>query len=170
VAGLILFFSRGRGRGHALADIEIAHAIQARSPETDVRFVSYATGAETFAAHGVSHIDLGLPERNPINETIVLAGKLIGGLNPDIVLAHEEFMALPAAKIFDKPTVLITDWFAESEKFAMGSLRLADRILFSMMRESTRSRNGCPARWIMWAPCFGNFATAGKIASSRVRS
>jgi lipid A disaccharide synthetase len=39
-------------------------------------------------------------------------------------------MALPAAKIFDKPTVLITDWFVEPEKYSMTTLRFADRILF----------------------------------------
>lgn len=74
----ILFLTRGRGRGHAIADIEIARQMAAIEPDVQIRFVSYATGADTFEAHGVPHIDLGLPERNPINETIVLAGKLIG--------------------------------------------------------------------------------------------
>jgi UDP-N-acetylglucosamine:LPS N-acetylglucosamine transferase len=126
----ILFFTRGRGRGHAIADMEIARHLAAIEPGVQIRFVSYAAGAETFAAYRVPHIDLGLPERNPINETIVLAGKLIGNFDPDLVVAHEEFMALPGAKIFGKPAVMITDWFAQTEQFAMGSLQLADRIMF----------------------------------------
>jgi UDP:flavonoid glycosyltransferase YjiC (YdhE family) len=126
----VLFFTRGRGRGHAIPDMEIAREIAALSGEIDVRFASYGTGARTFEAHGVAHVDLGLPDRNPINETIVLAGKLIGWLDPDLVVAHEEFMALSAAKIFDKPTVLITDWFTDAGSYSMSTLRLADRVVF----------------------------------------
>jgi len=126
----ILFFSRGRGRGHAIPDMEIGRELAALDAAAQVRFVSYATGADTFEAHGIAHIDLCLPERNPINETIVAAGKVIGWLNPDLVVSHEEFMGLPAAKIFSKPAILITDWFAESEGYAMSSLRLAEKIIF----------------------------------------
>ena len=126
----ILFFSRGRGRGHAIPDIEIARHLQQLDPAAQVRFVSYATGGETFQAHKIPYIDLGFTARNTINETIIAAAKLTGWLNPDIVVAHEEFMALPAAKIFDKPTIFLTDWFLESEKYAMASLRLADSIFF----------------------------------------
>lgn len=126
----ILFFSRGRGRGHAIPDIEIVRHLQQLDPTAQVRLVSYATGGETFQAHSIPYIDLGLPERNTINETIIAAAKLTGWLNPDLVVAHEEFMALPAAKIFDKPTIFLTDWFSENEKYAMASLRLADTILF----------------------------------------
>ncbi|MEZ5354591.1 MAG: hypothetical protein R2762_18315 [Bryobacteraceae bacterium] len=126
----ILFFTRGRGRGHAIPDMEIAREIDALTTGAEIRFVSYGTGAQTLEAHGVPHIDLGLPDRNPINETIILAGRLTGWLNPDLVVAHEEFPALPAAKIFDKPTVLITDWFTDPAKYSMTTLRLADRILF----------------------------------------
>ena len=126
----ILFFSRGRGRGHAIPDMQIARAIAQQSNDVNVCFVSYGTGAATLLAHGVSHLDLQLPDHNPINETIVRAGRVIGSLNPDLVVAHEEFSALPAAKIFSKPTILITDWFTDPGALSMGSLRLADRILF----------------------------------------
>ncbi|MCC6586067.1 MAG: hypothetical protein IT168_05040 [Bryobacterales bacterium] len=125
----ILFFTRGRGRGHAIPDMEIAREL-GRESGVEVRLVSYGTGASTFAAHGVAHIGLGLPDRNSLNETIVMAGKLIGWLDPDVVVAHEEFPALPAARIFDKPAVLITDWFTDPSKYSMETLRYADRILF----------------------------------------
>ncbi|MBI2690021.1 MAG: hypothetical protein HYX27_27260 [Acidobacteria bacterium] len=126
----ILFFSRGRGRGHVIPDMQIAQEIARLRTDVDVCFVSYGTGAATLRCHGVSHIDLGLPDQNRINDTIVLAGRLIGSLNPDLVVAHEEFSALPPAKIFDKPAILITDWFTEPDALSMGSLRFADRILF----------------------------------------
>ncbi len=126
----VLFFSRGRGRGHAIPDIEIIRHLRQLDSTAQVRLVSYATGAETFQAHRIPCIDLGFPERNTINETIIAAAKLTGWLNPDLVVAHEEFMALPAAKIFDKATIFITDWFSENEKYAMPSLRLADTIVF----------------------------------------
>jgi len=126
----ILFFTRGRGRGHAIPDMEIARELEKLSADVQIRFVSYGTGAKTFEAHDVRHIDLGLPDLNPINETLVLAGKLIGWLDPDLVVAHEEFPAMPMAKIFDKPTVMITDWFTDPEKYSMGALRFADRIVF----------------------------------------
>lgn len=126
----VLFFSRGRGRGHAVPDIAIFHALRAVRDDIDVRFVSYGTGAETFRAAEVPIIDLGLPDSGGIVDTSVLAGKLIHWLDPDVVVSHEEFPALPAAKIFDKRTLMLTDWFLETEGYAMNSLKFADRILF----------------------------------------
>ena len=126
----ILFFTRGRGRGHAIPDMEIARRIQELSVDTQIRFVSYGTGSETLEAHGVRHICLDLPDRNPLNETTILAGKLIGYLSPDLVVAHEEFAALIAAKIFDVRTVLLTDWFTDPDRYTMTTLPFADDILF----------------------------------------
>jgi len=126
----ILFFSRGRGRGHAIQDIGIVRALEAMRPDLEVRFVSYGTGAETFRAFDISLIDLDLPDYGGVVDTSVLAGKLIGWLQPDLVVSHEEFPAIPAAKIFDKPTLVLTDWFIEAEGYAMNSLKYADQILF----------------------------------------
>jgi predicted glycosyltransferase len=126
----ILFFTRGRGRGHAVPDLAIAAELERLDPSAQVHFVSYATGAETFQAHNVPCIDLCLPEANPSHETLVLAAKLIGWLNPDLVVAHEEFMAMPAARIFDKPTVMLTDWFSDPARDSMTALRMAGRVLF----------------------------------------
>jgi len=126
----VLFFTRGRGRGHAIPDIEIVKELLNRSDEMDVRFVSYATGARTIEEFGFPLIDLGLPELNPLTETTVMAGKLIGWLNPDLVVAHEEFPALPAAKIFGKPAILLTDWFVEPEHYSSQTLKYADQVLF----------------------------------------
>ncbi|HEX2721895.1 MAG TPA: hypothetical protein VHM24_03195, partial [Gemmatimonadaceae bacterium] len=126
----VLFFSRGRGRGHAMQDMTIARHLRELNDNVEIRFVSYGSGADTFDRAGEHHIDLDFPDRNPILDTLVAAGRLIGWLNPDLVVAHEEFIALPAAKIFQKPTVLLTDWFADETKPTMSTIPFADRILF----------------------------------------
>jgi UDP-N-acetylglucosamine:LPS N-acetylglucosamine transferase len=126
----ILFFSRGRGRSHAVQDMEIARHITGLDCDIQIRFVSYGTGADTLERAGVRHVDLDMPDTNPIHETLILAGKLIGWLQPDLVMSHEEFIVLPAAKIFDKPTMLLTDWFTGPAKPSMTTLPYADRILF----------------------------------------
>jgi UDP-N-acetylglucosamine:LPS N-acetylglucosamine transferase len=126
----VLFFSRGRGRGHAVIDLELMDTLQRELPDLDVRFVSYAEGARQIADSKRPLIDLGLPSQNSYVETSVLAGRLIGWLQPDFVIAHEEFAVMPSAKIFDKPTLFLTDWFTSPDKLTMAALRLADHILF----------------------------------------
>jgi len=130
----LLFFTRGRGRGHAIPDIAIAKELTRLREDVQIRFVSYGTGARTLEEFGLPLIDLGLSDANGIAETTVMAGKLIGWLQPDLVVAHEEFAALPAAKIFSKPTALITDFFTNPEYYSMQSLRFADQILFTDYR------------------------------------
>jgi UDP-N-acetylglucosamine:LPS N-acetylglucosamine transferase len=126
----ILFFSRGRGRGHAIPDSEIVKELQQLRDDVDVRFVSYGTGARTIEQFGHPLIDLDLPDDNPLFDTVILAGKIIGWLQPQLVLAHEEFAVLPAAKIFDKKVIFLTDWFIEETDLRMGMLRFADQVLF----------------------------------------
>jgi len=126
----VLFFCRGRGSGHAIPDIEITNELLRLRGDVEVRFVSYATGATTLAEFGFPVIDLGLPELNSLLDVIVLATKITGWLQPDLVVAHEEFGALPAARVYDRPAIFLTDWFVESERITMGTLRFADQILF----------------------------------------
>jgi len=126
----LLLFSRGRGRGHAVPDMAIVEELQKIRDDVEVRFVSYGTGAATLAERGYPVIDLGLPEANPALETIVLAAQVIGSLEPHLVVAHEEFAAMPAAKIFGLPTVMITDWFKEPNAYSMQTLGYADEVIF----------------------------------------
>jgi UDP-N-acetylglucosamine:LPS N-acetylglucosamine transferase len=126
----VLFFSRGRGRGHAIPDIEIVKALSEICPDIDVRMVSYSTGASTISSFGLPLIDIGMPDTSPIAETSVAAGKLIGWLNPSLVVAHEEFAVAPASKIFGKPCLVLTDFFSESDLYSMHALKFADQILF----------------------------------------
>ena len=125
----ILFFCRGRGRGHAVPDAVIAREIAERRPDVQLHFVSYGTGARTLEALGFPVIDLGLPDDNSTVATTVLAGRLVGMLRPDLVVAHEEFAALPVARIFGVPAVLITPYFPEAGTYWGESLWHAGRIL-----------------------------------------
>ena len=126
----VVFFSRGRGRGHAVLDMDIGAELLRLRPDISVQFVSYGSGARTFQERGVPVIDLGLPDANSIAVTTVLAGRVIGHLQPDLLVVHEEFAALPAAKIFGRKTVMITDFFGEPGMFSAESLWFADKILF----------------------------------------
>jgi UDP-N-acetylglucosamine:LPS N-acetylglucosamine transferase len=126
----VLFFSRGHGRGHAIPDLAIAEELRSLRQDFDLRFASYATGAETLSELGHSFVDLELPAANPVIETIVRCARVIGWLKPHLVIAHEEFPALPAAKIFGLPTIFLTDWFGQAEEFPMYLLAYADEIIF----------------------------------------
>lgn len=126
----ILFFIRGRGRGHAIPSLEIVKKLEAREPRLQIRLVSYGTGAATLEALGRTVIDLGLPDFNSVPDTIILAAKLVGWLRPDLVVAHEEFAALAAARIFDRPSIFLTDWMPEPGSLAGSLLRHAGHILY----------------------------------------
>ncbi len=126
----ILFFSRGRGRGHAIPDAQMADEILSRRDDIDIQFISYATGATTLIELGYKPFDLELPERNPIYETLILSAQLIGSMTPDLVVSHEEFSAITAARIFSIPTMFITDWFTDAWHPAMQMIKFSDEVVF----------------------------------------
>ena len=122
------FFCRGRGRGHAIPDIEIVRELPERRDDIDLRFVSYSTGARTLEEAGYKLIELALPEGGAAAEMTAVSGKLIGWLKPDLVVSHEEFAPLPVAKIFNRRPVFVIDWFIEADTYAMNCLKFADEI------------------------------------------
>lgn len=126
----VLFFSRGRGRGHAIPDMAIAAEFPGLDARLEVQFVSYATGADTFRQSGWPVIDLGLPEANPFVTTMTRAHALIGELRPAVVIAHEEYAVLPAARMAGVPVILVTDWFPSPNQTTGESVACADAIVF----------------------------------------
>jgi UDP-N-acetylglucosamine:LPS N-acetylglucosamine transferase len=76
-------------------------------------------------------IDLDLPETNSLLDVMVLATKVTGWLEPELVVAHEEFGALPAAQVYDLPSLFVTDWFVGGDRLIMGALRYAREIVFA---------------------------------------
>jgi UDP-N-acetylglucosamine:LPS N-acetylglucosamine transferase len=126
----ILYFSRGKGRGHAFPDAAIVDELRRREPSAEVTFASYGTGARTLEALGCGTIDLDLPEDNPIWDTTVKAVKLIEDVAPTLVVSHEECFVVPIAKGMGLPTVFLTDWFGPADTVNMQALKFADEVVF----------------------------------------
>jgi predicted glycosyltransferase len=99
-------------------------------PDVDVQWVSYGTGAATLRENGHEIVDLGLPDDNPFLEAHLRAAWSLARVRPHLVLSHEEFAALPAAKLFRIPTIFITDYFMDETHIWMQCLAYADEILF----------------------------------------
>jgi hypothetical protein len=126
----LLLFSRGRGRGHATPDLWIVRELRKLIPTLQVSFASYGTGAQALVEAGERVVDLGLPEANPFLGTAVQGGLLIREASPLLVVSHEEFGVVPAAKILGVPVVFITHWFTHPEHLSMQALKYADEVLF----------------------------------------
>jgi hypothetical protein len=130
----ITFFSRGRGRGHAVPDMAIVEEVKVLVPELDVRFVSYSSGAEAFRSRGYDVIDIGVESDPQLLDMIVHEARTIGSLAPQLVIAHEEFAALPTAEIFRIPCVFITDFFLDPTSLPMNAQRYAAEVIFTAER------------------------------------
>ena len=127
----ILFFSRGKGRGHAVPDAAIANTLKTLEPSLSITFVSYSTGATTLSQLGQNVIDIQLPEDNPVWETSICVTQILRELPQNtLVISHEEFAAVPFSKAFGFTTLFLTDWFTYPDSLQMRALRFADEILF----------------------------------------
>jgi hypothetical protein len=126
----VLFFSRGRGRGHAMTDLAIIESFPELSRQIELRFVSYGTGAQTFRDRGYSVIDMGLDDTAPFFEILLRATRIINDHKPAIVMAHEEFAVPIASRAFSCPSVFITDWFYPLGHILNEPLAYAESIIF----------------------------------------
>ena len=126
---IILFFSRGRGRGHAVPDMAIAAEITRLRPETIIKFASYGTGAKTLKASDCDVVDMKMPDANPYLETLFKAASIIQAIKPDVIIAHEEFAALAAARLTSCKSIFIAAWLSSSESLATESMQYADGVV-----------------------------------------
>ena len=126
-----IFFSRGRGRGHAMPDMAIARELKRAYPDLDTRFVSYSGGAHALRSCGYEVIDLQMPDDPLLWDAVVAQTRVIGCLQPGLVIAHEEPPALIAARIFEIPCVFITDFFQDPGSPFMRALEYASEIIFT---------------------------------------
>lgn len=118
------YFVRGRGRGHALAALDLARRLPA-----PVEFVSYGTGARVLRERGIAVHDLRLKDDPDLFSVRERAGKWIAQHRPRNLVAHEEFEALEAAAHAGLKCVAVTDWFLPDEAdWRMRSLALAQKI------------------------------------------
>jgi UDP-N-acetylglucosamine:LPS N-acetylglucosamine transferase len=125
----ILFVSRGRGYGHAIPDLAVAEQLISVEPSLNIKFASYAKGAEMFRLKQVQHIDLEQPENNKFVETIIACVHAIENCNPSIVVAHEEFAAIVAAEINNIPSVYMSAWFPPAGSIGAESLVYASALI-----------------------------------------
>ncbi len=124
MAAVTACFVRGRGRGHALAALDLA----LRWPQP-VEFVSYGTGARLLRERGFPVHDLRLNDNPDLFSVRQRAGKWIARHCPRQVIALEEFEALEAAALAGVPCLAVTDWFLPDETdWRMRSLALAQRV------------------------------------------
>ena len=127
----IVFFSRGRGRGHAVPDMAIGEELTRRLTCLDIRYVSYSGGAEAFRSCGYDVLDIQMPDEPPFLDAIIVQTRIVGYLRPKLVVAHEEFAALVAASVFEIPCVFITDFFQDPKSVLMGAMEYASEIVFT---------------------------------------
>jgi UDP:flavonoid glycosyltransferase YjiC (YdhE family) len=126
----ILFFSRGRGRGHAIPDAAVMNEVAQIRSDLAWSFASYATGAETLRSLGCHVHDLDLPEENPFLATILRCYRLMERCKPRFIVAHEEPAALVAAELMQLPAVFMTEWFVSDTTLVMQPLSYAKAIIF----------------------------------------
>jgi UDP-N-acetylglucosamine:LPS N-acetylglucosamine transferase len=132
-AGLA-FFSRGRGRGHAVPDLAIAHEIASLAPTLDIHLISYADGADALRAFSSDVLDLRLPRDPPFFDLLVRQTQVIDELRPALIVAHEEFAVPPVATAFNIRCLFITDCFLDPGSLPMNALRYACEVLFTAER------------------------------------
>lgn len=126
----IMFFSRGKGRGHAIPDAAIAAELSKLLPFVKVQFVSYSVGAETLRELGHDVIDLALPEDNAPWDVLSRALPVMHANLPNLIVSHEEFCILPLASALRIPSIFLTDWFARPDSVHMLALKYADLVVF----------------------------------------
>jgi predicted glycosyltransferase len=125
----ILFFSRGRGRGHAVRDLEIVRTLRDIHVGVKVVFVSYGTGGRVLAGAGEIVIDIDLPDQSGFVDVAVRAGQVLRRHRAKLVVSHEEPAALCAAKIFDLPTAYMSHWLPPIHDADVRALAYADEVL-----------------------------------------
>ena len=126
----MLFCSRGRGRGHAVRDLEIVRELRNKSEHIEIIFASYDSGFAMLQSAGENVVDLMLPERNPFPETVVKIGTLLRSLSPHLVVAQEEFAAITAARLLEVAAVFTSHWFPYPNSMFSNALLEAARVLF----------------------------------------
>lgn len=113
-----------------MPDIAVAEELKSLVAGLDIRFVSYGTGAATFLKNGYEVIDLKLPDNSPFLRVLVSSIRLLDGLHPHLIVAHEEPAALIAAEAFGICSLFITDFFQDPGTFPMQALQFASEIIF----------------------------------------
>ena len=107
----IFLFSRGQGTAHACRDMILADSLSELDDSVEIKFVSYGEGYKTLSVLGWPCINIGIPFKEDEHDRLLKMGQALREEKPDLVISDEELLALPLAKIFQIPSLLITNWF-----------------------------------------------------------
>lgn len=122
----IAIFSRGKGRGHTLPAIGVGETMRKIDPNLEIVFISYGTGARFFRQMQIEVVDLNLADDNQYLVALFRCLEVLRELRPDVVVAQEEFAAIPAAKSLGIPVIYWSSWMPVVSGYAMDSLTYAD--------------------------------------------
>lgn len=134
-----LLFSRGLGLGHATRDIQIQIELSKACPELSIKYASYQNAYRILKMNKCKVIDLKLPSVGDYYTRMIKIGQLINNEKPRIIISDEELLALPLSRIFNIPSVLITNYFPEEGSPWLTLFNYADRIIFTDSKEYART-------------------------------
>ncbi len=126
----IMFISRGCGWGHAVPDIVIISTLLGLRPNFRVEPVSYSDGAMAYREYGLAVTDLLVQRHCSILDMIIACTRIIDKHRPHLIVAHEEYPAVVAAKAFGVPCLFLTDFFMDPSSIAMQSLQYASEVIY----------------------------------------
>lgn len=130
----ILFFSRGLGLGHATRDIQIKKEVQRLNPTLEIVFASYQEAYKLLFMNKCKVIDLGLPAVGDRYHRLIKIGQTIQQERPSLILSDEELLALPLSRIFNIPSILITNYFPDEKSPWLQLFTFANKIIFPDFR------------------------------------
>jgi len=108
--------------------------LQRKHPSVEFIIASYADGAKALKIRNIPCIDLGLP---PMGLAHVRIGKLLQRDRPDLVVADEELFALPLCRVFDIPSIFVTNWLTSEDVVSNVSLLLcAEKVLVADLEDA----------------------------------
>jgi hypothetical protein len=110
----VLFFCRGYGSDYAQRDMILVDCLSKLDSNIEIKFVSYGDGYRTISAKGFSCINTGLPSKDNDHDRLIKIGLAIKDEKADLIISDEDLLALPLAKIFGIPSLLIANWFPPS--------------------------------------------------------
>lgn len=130
----VLYFLRSRARADDQLDLSIAEELRKCLGGSNARFVLCAPGAAILKAAGWPVIEQGFCESADFLQAMIAAARIISSVRPAVVVSHEQFSALPAARIAGVPAIFVNDWFPASGSPAGDCLAHAESIIFTENR------------------------------------
>lgn len=112
-----------------MPDMEIAGALRRIKSDIQIQFASYATGAATLRKAGYDVCDLLLDENPTFVDSLLACHSAVKSNCPNIIIAHEEFGAITAAKIVGIPSLFLSAWLPYVNTIGADAIRHAQALI-----------------------------------------